>query len=121
MNEKSKNILEYHIVKKQSISVHVISHFNESLVAGIIGIASAVKNDHPFINSIIPGKLVIRPSCADPTPGQELLLSAGYRKHYLPKWKASYLPATTIYQKIELPYELRFIQKMPIVIKVHAN
>jgi len=121
MNEKSKNILEYHIVKKQSISVHVISHFNESLVAGIIGIASAVKNDHPFMSSIIPGRIFNRPACTDPTPGQEKLLCTSCREHIFPGVKTNQIPATTIYQKIELPYELRFIQKMPIVIKVHAN
>jgi hypothetical protein len=84
MNEKSENISQDFIVKKQNISVHAITNFADCLVAGTIGIASAVTNDHPLINSKIPGRIFDRPACADPTPGQEKLLSTSCRKHSFP-------------------------------------
>lgn len=99
MNEKSKNISQYFIVKKQNISVHAITDFTDCLVAGTIGIASAVINDHPLLSSKIPGRIYDRPACADPTPDPEKLLCTSCLKHSLPGGKANHVPATTIYQE----------------------
>lgn len=56
MNEKSSSFSQYFFVLRQRISIDAITCSSDRLVAGTIGAASAVKNDHPLFSSKIPGR-----------------------------------------------------------------
>lgn len=103
MKEKYNSISQYLIALKQRISIHAIINFADCLVAGIIGAVSAVKNDHPFISSKIPGRILTGLLVLIlPRVKNNLIVQAAGNVSYQ-GGKTNLIPATIICQQIISP------------------
>jgi len=100
MKEKSSSISRYIIVLTQRISINSISCFADHLVAGIIGAAPAVNNDHPLFSSKIPGiTLTGRFVLILPRVQKDFFAQAAGNVSYQ-GGKANHVPATQFIRKL---------------------